>query len=499
MGIKRVVTICMVSIIISIVLINPCLAASAINVNILSLIPDEQLEKLGDLTISELRVSSLKEDEDNYYYLIGEKYNGIGILKTQKGEITKSTYYSIFDSNLQEAYIRNFDIADDGSIWLEQYNPDTSITYISKINKDNNINTIELNDFFRRGVLAGGKAAWMPDENTLKVWDGKEILSFDISRKDVVDIAIYKNDLVYINNNHEIYQISKEGVKKLTVLSVPVTIDGYEKSRLSLWSNNETLWAVVSYTNSMLDFDKPLSELIDGRLINVTENKVYQASIETILKAVSNRDGSFYFLGRPHMFFIPRYPMYDDICEVTIGKDGDIKYNKVECHRWWYIKQSYLDYQGNLWRYNIQGNENGAIQASPDGTTVNYYFNRSVNNKPEISVSINGINVEFDVAPYAENQRIMVPLRGFASIIGATVEWVKDENKIIIEKQDKKIELIVGNSKALVDGKEVILDAPAEAKNGRTMVPIRFISESFFADVKWENNSKTVRISTITE
>ena len=69
----------MVSIIISIVLINPCLAASAINVNILSLIPDEQLEKLGDLTISELRVSSLKEDEDNYYYLIGEKYNGIGI------------------------------------------------------------------------------------------------------------------------------------------------------------------------------------------------------------------------------------------------------------------------------------------------------------------------------------------------------------------------------------------------------------------------------------
>ena len=150
--------------------------------------------------------------------------------ETQKGEITKSTYYSIFDSNLQEAYIRNFDIADDGSIWLEQYNPDTSITYISKINKDNNINTIELNDFFRRGVLAGGKAAWMPDENTLKVWDGKEILSFDISRKDVVDIAIYKNDLVYINNNHEIYQISKEGVKKLTVLSVPVTIDGYEKS-----------------------------------------------------------------------------------------------------------------------------------------------------------------------------------------------------------------------------------------------------------------------------
>jgi hypothetical protein len=42
----------------------------------------------------------------------------------------------------------------------------------------------------------------------------------------------------------------------------------------------------------------------------------------------------------------------------------------------------------------------------------------------------------------------------------------------------------------------VTLDAPAELKDERTMVPLRFISEAFGANVDWNDKEKVVTIET---
>lgn len=46
----------------------------------------------------------------------------------------------------------------------------------------------------------------------------------------------------------------------------------------------------------------------------------------------------------------------------------------------------------------------------------------------------------------------------------------------------------------VVDGKVIQTDVAPEVKNGRTMVPIRFIAEALGCEVEWEQATQTVKI-----
>ena len=57
------------------------------------------------------------------------------------------------------------------------------------------------------------------------------------------------------------------------------------------------------------------------------------------------------------------------------------------------------------------------------------------------------------------------------------------------------IQLKIGESVAFVNGKSMAMDAPSFINQGRTMVPIRFISESFGSQVVWNDRDQSVIIS----
>jgi sugar lactone lactonase YvrE len=57
-----------------------------------------------------------------------------------------------------------------------------------------------------------------------------------------------------------------------------------------------------------------------------------------------------------------------------------------------------------------------------------------------------------------------------------------------------KIVLQIGNQTASVNDEDVVLEAAPYIKNGRTMVPIRFIAESLGAEVGWDNTTKSITI-----
>jgi len=56
------------------------------------------------------------------------------------------------------------------------------------------------------------------------------------------------------------------------------------------------------------------------------------------------------------------------------------------------------------------------------------------------------------------------------------------------------IVIYIGQAFALVNGEPVQLDAPAFIQNGRTYLPVRFISENLGAVVTWDDTAKTVTI-----
>lgn len=123
----------------------------------------------------------------------------------------------------------------------------------------------------------------------------------------------------------------------------------------------------------------------------------------------------------------------------------------------------------------------------------------AIQTEKNISVEVDGKALNMDVAPYIKNSRTMIPFRAIFEGLGAkvTYDFVDERKKIVVgEKLDTKVILTIGKDKAIVNKKEKPLDAPAELKNSRTFVPLRFVSESMGAKVDWDEKNRKVSIWT---
>ncbi len=112
-----------------------------------------------------------------------------------------------------------------------------------------------------------------------------------------------------------------------------------------------------------------------------------------------------------------------------------------------------------------------------------------------ISVKVNDNYIKTDTQPYTKDGRTYVSLRNIAEALSADVAWVAEENKIIIANEIKSIEMFPGSKEFYINGEAKTMDATAEIKNGRMMVPIKFIAENLDCTVKWDEPTYTVLIT----
>ena len=110
------------------------------------------------------------------------------------------------------------------------------------------------------------------------------------------------------------------------------------------------------------------------------------------------------------------------------------------------------------------------------------------------TLKVSGEAVEMDVAPYLKDGRVMVPVRFLAEALGLPVDYDFSDptNKIVTVHAVEDIVLTIGSNKALVGTQEVELDAVPEIVNSRTMVPVRFIAETLGFDVQWADGVVTL-------
>ncbi|HEY4002521.1 MAG TPA: copper amine oxidase N-terminal domain-containing protein, partial [Candidatus Xenobia bacterium] len=113
-----------------------------------------------------------------------------------------------------------------------------------------------------------------------------------------------------------------------------------------------------------------------------------------------------------------------------------------------------------------------------------------------ITVLVNGAPVNFDQPPIIVGGSVLVPMRGVFERLGADVVWVPDQRLVRATHGDTSIELQLGASTARINGQEHPLTTAAMSVGGRTMVPLRFISQALGADVRWSPSSRTVAIIT---
>jgi len=115
-----------------------------------------------------------------------------------------------------------------------------------------------------------------------------------------------------------------------------------------------------------------------------------------------------------------------------------------------------------------------------------------------IKVYIDGNQLVTDQSPVTVSGRVFVPLRGIFEALDASVLWEPQTQLITANKGDTTVVLKIGAKTATINNQTVTLDAPARAMNGRTLVPIRFISESLGAAVDWNAVSQSVLITSST-
>lgn len=113
----------------------------------------------------------------------------------------------------------------------------------------------------------------------------------------------------------------------------------------------------------------------------------------------------------------------------------------------------------------------------------------------KINVTLDSKPLNFDVNPEIMHGRTMVPMRGIFEALGATISWDDETKTVTAVKDSDVIKATIGKKSVDKNGEIMEIDSAPVIKDGRTLVPVRFISESLGYNVRWDDKTSTVHIT----
>ena len=113
----------------------------------------------------------------------------------------------------------------------------------------------------------------------------------------------------------------------------------------------------------------------------------------------------------------------------------------------------------------------------------------------DVYIEVNNEILGFDTPPVMENDRLLVPIRFLTQQLGAEVEWNQATETATIVQDNKTVNLKINSTTAIVNNQEKVLDTVPKIVNGRTMIPLRFLSEELGYTVEWDGETNTAVIS----
>lgn len=112
---------------------------------------------------------------------------------------------------------------------------------------------------------------------------------------------------------------------------------------------------------------------------------------------------------------------------------------------------------------------------------------------------LNGEKISLDSPPIIRNSRTLVPFRFIGESFGAAINWDGKERRVDYKLGRQKISLWIGNKKVEItignETRTFEIDTEPIIVNGRTLVPVRFISEELGALVEWDGKERRVNIT----
>lgn len=108
----------------------------------------------------------------------------------------------------------------------------------------------------------------------------------------------------------------------------------------------------------------------------------------------------------------------------------------------------------------------------------------------ETKINIDGTVISSDAKAEMKNGRTMVPVRVISENLGATVGW--SGAQVTLTMKEMKLTLTPGSNIAIRNGEQIKLDAKPYLENGRVFVPLRFIAEAFDSEVLYAKGTVTI-------
>jgi hypothetical protein len=139
-----------------------------------------------------------------------------------------------------------------------------------------------------------------------------------------------------------------------------------------------------------------------------------------------------------------------------------------------------------------------AGNTTPWGKTVKFVPQEVYNikmwvGKPEAYV--NGNLVYLEVPPTIVANKTFVPLRFISENFKADVKWDAATRSVTVNGQSHSSTVFIGSQNAFLDGQPKLLEAAPFIKNGKTMVPLRFIAQdTLAATIDWNGEEKRIEL-----
>ncbi|MDD4028628.1 MAG: stalk domain-containing protein [Caldisericia bacterium] len=183
----------------------------------------------------------------------------------------------------------------------------------------------------------------------------------------------------------------------------------------------------------------------------------------------------------------------------SVGENGAVLYPaSIEGYQ---EKKGSLNYPGDIW-----GTEDYVYIADTGNSRIQIVSLKSSDSQPKErttivlqigskSAYIDNERVDLDEPPFTENGRTLVPFRFIGEALNAEIVWDSKQKKASYILDGNRVDVILGSNTAYVNDEPVTLDVPPMIKNGRTFVPIRFVTEALGASVIWEANTKKIYIT----
>lgn len=111
-----------------------------------------------------------------------------------------------------------------------------------------------------------------------------------------------------------------------------------------------------------------------------------------------------------------------------------------------------------------------------------------------IRIELDGGSLAIDVEPEIRNGRTMVPIRAVSEALGAVVEWDGNARRVTMTRAGRVVTMTIGSTTATVDGQAREMDVAPYISGGRTLIPARFVAEFFGQKVGWVESPRTVLI-----